>query len=63
MRKALGLVTALALATAPLALSVVVAPPASACMGDPCDGVCVAYAQLPPSVQQKVFHSSSCPVR
>jgi hypothetical protein len=43
--------------------TVAVAAPASACTGDPCDGFCVSYQKLPEVVQDKVFHSSSCPIR
>lgn len=41
---------------------ILVATPASACTGDPCDGFCATYSHLPPAVQQKVFHSSGCPI-
>ena len=41
---------------------VLTASPASACVGDPCDGFCATYAELPPTVQNKVFRSTHCPI-
>lgn len=43
--------------------TIAAAAPASACTGDPCDGFCITYQQLPPVVQEKVFHSDDCPIR
>jgi hypothetical protein len=63
MRKTSRSALSLLIAAASIGISVAVAAPASACTGDPCDGFCLTYSQLPPSVQQKVFHSSSCPIR
>ena len=63
MRTTLRLGLSLLVVGASMGISVAVANPASACTGDPCDGFCITYSQLPPSVQQKVFHSSSCPIR
>ena len=63
MRKTSRALMAMALAGATVGLSVSFAAPASACTGDVCDGFCVTYDKLPPAVQEKVFHSDSCPVR
>lgn len=41
--------------------SAAIAAPAYACTGDLCDGICYTYTALPPTVQQKVFHSNGCP--
>ncbi|MCU1603500.1 MAG: hypothetical protein JWO22_4209 [Frankiales bacterium] len=63
-RRRLAQLTAAALCTGLLtAGGVAVATPALACTGDPCDAICVAFAELPATVQQKVFHTTSCPVR
>ena len=54
---------ALAIGGASFGFSVLLAAPASACTGDPCDGFCITYDSPPPAVQQKVFHSDECPIR
>lgn len=57
------LALALAVAGASIGISVMTASSASACTGDPCDGFCATYVDLPPAIQQGVFHSDKCPLR
>ncbi len=62
MRKGLGIVTALALASAPMAASIVFASPASACTGDPCDGFCYTWTHVPSVSPKVVLGGKNCPI-
>lgn len=63
MLKQARTVFALSLAATSIGLAVATTTPASACTGDPCDGICATYPSLPSAVQTKVFHSTECPLR
>lgn len=62
MMKFTRLLVAVVIGLASVGMSVWAAAPASACTGDPCDSICYIYPNLPLVIQQKVFHSTSCPV-
>ncbi len=64
MRKGIGMLAAVTLTMAPVAVSVALAPPAMACTGDPCDGFCITWDGLPPTVKHDVkLLSGPCPLR
>ena len=62
MRKPAKTLLATVLTAAAFGVTIATATAASACTGDVCDSFCYLYADLPPSVQQKVFHSQYCPI-
>jgi hypothetical protein len=43
-----------------IAFTFMSAGPASACTGDPCDGFCAVYNQLPPAVQKQLVGPDGC---
>ena len=43
-----------------VAFTFMTAGPASACTGDPCDGFCAVYHELPPAIQKQLVGPDGC---